>query len=260
MGVNRVHCPTTPMTQQPASTATRPGNALELRGVSRTYGTTHALRAVDLDAAWGRVLVLFGHNGAGKSTLLRVAAALVKPTAGSVTTAGFDADKNAGRVRAATGYAGHGTLLYDDLTPEENLRFYARLYGVPQPDERAGEVLRDVGAERWAHRRVRGLSNGMQKRVAIARALLHRPALLLLDEPHAGLDVQGRDFVDTVVRAVAAGGGAVVLSAHDPALAFALDGDFAVLRGGRLAATGEAGSATPDEIAALLSAPAEGAT
>ena len=79
------------------------------------------------------MLVLFGHNGAGKSTLLRVAAALVKPTAGSVTTAGFDADKDAGRVRAATGYVGHGTLLYDDLTPEENLRFYARLYGVPRP-------------------------------------------------------------------------------------------------------------------------------
>ena len=245
------------MTEQPAPAPTRSGHALELRGVSRTYGTTHALRSVDLDAAWGRVLVLFGHNGAGKSTLLRVAAALVKPTAGSVTTAGFDADKDAGRVRAATGYVGHATLLYDDLTPEENLRFYARLYGVPRPDERTGEVLRDVGAERWAHRRVRGLSNGMQKRVAIARALLHRPALLLLDEPDSGLDVQGQAFVDTVVRAVADGGGAVVFSAHDPARGLAVADDFAVLRGGRIAATGEAASTTPDEIAALLSAPTE---
>lgn len=243
------------MTEQPASTAPRSGHALELRGVSKTYGTTHALRAVDLDAAWGHVLVLFGHNGAGKSTLLRVAAALVKPTAGSVMTAGFDADKDAGRVRAATGYVGHGTLLYDDLTPEENLRFYARLHGVPQPDERTAEVLRDVGAERWAHRRVRGLSNGMQKRVAIARALLHRPALLLLDEPDSGLDVEGQAFVETVVRAVASGGGAVVLSAHDPARGLALADDFAVLRGGRIAATGEAASAASDEIAALLSAP-----
>ena len=244
------------MTANPPQTPTRPGHALELRGVSKTYGVTHALRSVDLDAAWGRVLVLFGHNGAGKSTLLRVAAALVKPTAGSVTTAGFDADRHAQRVRAATGYAGHGTLLYDDLTPEENLRFYARLHGMPHPDERAGEVLRDVGAERWAHRRVRGLSNGMQKRVAIARALLHRPALLLLDEPDSGLDVQGQAFVETVVRAVANGGGAVVLSAHDPARGLALADDYAVLRGGRIAATGEAASAAPDEIAALLSAPA----
>ena len=243
------------MTEHPAPTATRPGHALELRGVSKTYGSTHALRAVDLDAAWGRVLVLFGHNGAGKSTLLRVAAALVKPSAGSVTTAGFDADRHAQRVRAATGYAGHGSLLYDDLTPEENLRFYARLHGVPHPDERAAEVLRDVGAERWARRRVRGLSNGMQKRVAIARALLHRPALLLLDEPDSGLDVQGRAFVETVVRAVADGGGAVVFSAHDPAQGLALADDFAVLRGGRIAARGEAASATSDEIAALLSEP-----
>lgn len=247
------------MTQQPAPTATRPGHALELRGVSKSYGSTHALRSVDLDAAWGRVLVLFGHNGAGKSTLLRVAAALVKPTAGSVTTAGFDPDANAGRVRAATGYAGHGTLLYDDLTPEENLRFYARLHGVPRPDERTGEVLRDVGAERWAHRRVRGLSNGMQKRVAIARALLHRPALLLLDEPDSGLDVQAQAFVETIVRAVADGGGAVVLSAHDPARGLDVADDFAVLRGGRIAATGEADDTTPGEIAALLSAPAEAA-
>ena len=243
------------MAQHPAPTTTRPGHALELRGVSKTYGSTHALRSVDLAAAWGRVLVLFGHNGAGKSTLLRVAAALVKPGAGSVTTAGFDADQHAGHVRAATGYAGHGSLLYDDLTPEENLRFYARLHGVPQPDERAAEVLRDVGAERWARRRVRGLSNGMQKRVAIARALLHRPALLLLDEPDAGLDVQGRAFVETVIRAVANGGGAVVFSAHDPAQGLALADDFAVLRGGRVAATGETASTTPDEIAALLSAP-----
>ena len=248
------------MTEQPAPAPTRSGHALELRGVSRTYGTTHALRSVDLDAAWGRVLVLFGHNGAGKSTLLRVAAALVKPTAGSVTTAGFDADKDAGRVRAATGYAGHGTLLYDDLTPEENLRFYARLYGVPDPNERAAEVLRDVGAERWVHRRVRGLSNGMQKRVAIARALLHRPALLLLDEPDSGLDVQGRAFVETVVRAVANGGGAVVFSAHGPAQGLALADDFAVLRGGRIAAAGEAASAAPDEVAALLSAPPIGSS
>ena len=116
-------------------------------------------------------------------------------------------------------------------------------------------MLRDVGAERWARRRVRGLSNGMQKRVAIARALLHRPALLLLDEPDSGLDVQGRAFVETVVRAVADGGGAVVFSAHDPAQGLALADDFAVLRGGRIAARGEAASATSDEIAALLSEP-----
>lgn len=246
------------MTQQPAPNTTRSGHALELRGVSKTYGATHALRSVDLDAAWGRVLVLFGHNGAGKSTLLRVAAALVKPGAGSVTTAGFDADEHDDRVRAATGYAGHANLLYDDLTPEENLRFYARLYGVPQPDKRTGEVLRDVGAERWAQRRVRTLSNGMQKRVAIARALLHRPALLLLDEPDSGLDVQGRDFVDAVIRAVADGGGAVVFSAHDPARGLDVADDFAVLRGGRIAATGEADDTTPNEIAALLSAPPPG--
>ena len=245
------------MADHPTPTAARSGHALELRGVSKTYGGTRALRSVDLAAGWGRALALYGHNGAGKSTLLRAAAALIKPDAGAIKAAGFDAGSDATRLRAATGYAGHGSLLYDDLTAEENLRFYARLYGVPRPNERAAEVLRDVGAERWAARRIRGLSNGMQKRVAIARALLHRPALLLLDEPDAGLDVEGRAFVESIVRAVANGGGAVVFSTHDPALGAAVSDDFAVLRGGRVAAQGEATGVTPAEIGALISATPE---
>ena len=239
----------------PNTDAPADGYAVELRGVSKDYGTTHALRSVGLALEWGRVLALFGHNGAGKSTLLRILATLAKPSSGDVRVAGFDARSQAGAVRASVGYAGHHDLLYDDLTPAENLLFYARLYGVPDPGERAEQVLADVAAGGWARRRVRTLSNGMRKRVAIARAILHQPPVLLLDEPDAGLDIEAQQLVDSVIRAVAKAGGSVVLASHDPRRGLAVADDYAVLRAGRLAARGESASATPDEIAAALSSP-----
>ena len=237
----------------PNTDAPRDSYAVELRAVSKDYGRTHALRSVDLALGWGRVLALFGHNGAGKSTLLRILATLTRPSDGDVRVAGFDARSQASAVRASVGYAGHHDLLYDDLTPAENLLFYARLYGVPNPAGRAEQVLADVAAGGWARRRVRGLSNGMRKRVAIARAILHQPPVLLLDEPDAGLDIEAQQLVDSVVRAVAQAGGSVVLATHDPRRGLAVAGDYAVLRAGRLAARGESANATPGDIAAALS-------
>ena len=227
--------------------------AVELRDVSKAYGRTVALRSVDLAVGWGRVLALFGHNGAGKSTLLRVLATLVKPGEGAVAVAGFDPQSKARLVRASVGYAGHQDLLYDDLTPVENLLFYARLYDAPAADERVQRVLADVGAQGWADRRVRTLSNGMRKRVSIARALLHRPSVLLLDEPDSGLDIEAQELVDLVVRAVASGGGTVVLTTHDAARGLAIADEYAVLRGGRLTARGAAAGTTAPEVAAMLS-------
>ena len=234
--------------------------AVELRGVSKDYGPTRALREIRLALPWGRVLALFGHNGAGKSTLLRILATLAKPSDGGVRVAGFDARSQAGAVRASVGYAGHHDLLYDDLTPAENLRFYARLYGVPNPAGRVEQVLTDLAAGGWAHRRVRVLSNGMRKRVSIARAILHQPPVLLLDEPDAGLDIEAQQLVDAVVRAVAQAGGSVVLASHDPSRGLAVADDYAVLRAGRLAAQGDVASTTPDDIAALLTSPSPGET
>ena len=235
--------------------AARSGYGLELRGVSKAYGPAYALRSVNLAAPWGATLALFGHNGAGKSTLLRIAAVLAKPGEGEVVAAGFALPAQAANARAATGYVGHRNMLYPDLTPQENLRFYARLHGLPDGERRAADVLRDAGAERWAGRRVRALSNGMQKRVAVARALLHRPALLLLDEPDAGLDAQGKAFLYSVVRAVAEGGGAVVFATHDVERGLAAADRYAVLRGGRVAAEGNAADADAAQIALAAAAP-----
>lgn len=227
--------------------------AVDARAVSKAYGRAVALRSVDLALGWGRVLAVFGHNGAGKSTLLRVLATLTRPAEGAVAVAGFDARTQSRLVRASVGYAGHADLLYDDLTAEENLRFYASLYGDRAPAGRVAQALADVGAASWARRRTRTLSNGMRKRVAIARAILHQPPVLLLDEPDAGLDVEAQRLVDTVVRAVADAGGAVVLTSHDPRRGLAVADDYAVLRDGRVAASGPADGMTPDGVAALLS-------
>ncbi len=227
--------------------------AIDARGVSKSYGRAVALRSVDLALAWGSVLALFGHNGAGKSTLLRILATLAKPSQGSVAIARFDSRSRPQAARASIGYAGHHDLLYDDLTPAENLLFYARLYGVPNPNDRVERALADVAAEGWAHRRARDLSNGMRKRVAIARALLHQPPILLLDEPDAGLDIEAQRLVDSVIGAVASSGGSVILTTHDPQRGLAVAAEYAVLRSGRLTARGLARDAAPAGIAALLS-------
>ncbi len=227
--------------------------AIEARGLSKTFGRSAALRSVDLALGWGSVLALFGQNGAGKSTLLRILATLAKPSQGAVAVAGFDARSRPAAVRASVGYAGHHDLLYDDLTSTENLLFYARLHGVPSPAERVERVLADVGAEAWAGRRTRALSNGMRKRVAIARALLHQPPVLLLDEPDAGLDIEAQKLVDSVIGAVATAGGCVVLTSHDPQRGLAVADRYAILRDGRLAAHGPAGETTPAGVADLIS-------
>ena len=230
------------------------GNALAVAvaGLSKTYGTTRALIDVDLRVPWGKALTVFGHNGAGKSTLLRVIATLVRPDRGTVEVGGFERARQATQLRSFVGYVGHQPLLYDDLTPTENLAFYARLYGIADARERIPQTLEDVGATAWAGRRVRTLSNGMQKRVAIARALLHRPSVLLLDEPETGLDVDGVAMIDRLVRSVADGGATVVMTTHGMEHGLELADQVAVLVEGRVALDGMAREVRPADIRAMV--------
>ena len=188
--------------------------AIDVAALSKSFNNTLALRDVHLRLGWGETLALFGPNGAGKSTLLRTLATLVRPDRGTVRVGGFDRDKQASLVRSVIGYVGHQPLLYDEMSPRENLRFYARLYGLTDAEQRIDEVIDDVGARRWMDRRVQTLSNGMQKRVAIARSLLHRPRLLLFDEPETGLDESGLELLEVIVRGVTRGGASVVMSTH----------------------------------------------
>jgi len=178
--------------------------------------------------------VLFGHNGAGKSTLIRTLSTLARPDEGSVRIGGFDSLKQASRVRSIVGYVGHQPLLYEEMSATENLNFYAKLYGLDNTDQRIERALTEVGATMYADRRVRTLSNGMQKRVAIARALLHRPRVLLLDEPETGLDQAGLNLLDSLIQAIKAGGASVMLSTHSADRGLALADRVLVLSNGRV--------------------------
>lgn len=209
--------------------------AVSLRSVRHTFGRTNALLDIGLDVAWGECVALFGHNGAGKTTLLRVLATLLKPSSGTVQVAGHLYPGDRARIRAVTGFLGHQPLLYDDLTSRENLRFYARLFDLPDVEDRVSEVLTAVGMERMAERRVRTLSNGMQKRVALARALLHRPKVLLLDEPETGLDQASLTLLEQVLQDSLQAGTSVIMSTHDVDFGLRLAHRAVVIDDGRVA-------------------------
>ncbi len=135
----------------------------------------------------GEYVTLVGPNGAGKTTLLRILATLIRPTSGTVRIAGMDVARAGPEIRRYIGFLSHRTLLYEDLTAEQNLRFYARLYGIPDASARMDELLQRVGLADRRHDLVRTFSRGMQQRLAVARALIHCPSILLLDEPYTGL-------------------------------------------------------------------------
>jgi len=188
---------------------------IQVRKLVKSFGDHLVLREVDLDVAQGECLALVGPNGAGKTTLLRILAALTKPSAGSVRLAGFDLADGAKEIRQRVGFLSHQPLLYGDLSGEENLRFYGRMYDVVRLEERVADLLRQVGLEPRRHDMVRTYSRGMGQRLAIARALLHDPPVLLLDEPYTGLDLQAAGMLDTVLREVSTGSRTVLLTTHN---------------------------------------------
>jgi ABC-type multidrug transport system ATPase subunit len=206
--------------------------AVEARGLVKFYGSTAALRGCDLVVLRGERVALLGANGAGKTTLLKLLATLVRPSAGRLTLLGLDAVRQAGAVRRQLGVVAHETYLYRDLTAAENLRLYGRLYGVADLDARIAGELERVELADLAERRVGTLSRGQQQRLALGRALLHRPSLLLLDEPDTGLDEAGQALLATVVREAAP---TVVLTSHAVDRALALADRVVVLAAGKVA-------------------------
>ena len=213
------------------------GLAILAEGLEKSYREWPVLWDLDLSVPWGESLSLFGANGSGKTTLLRILATGVRPDSGTVLVAGHNLRRQTAEVRRRVGVVAHRSFLYDDLTPRENLNYYARLYGIEDREASISRALERVGLSFRANHRVRTLSNGMQRRAAIARAILHRPDLLLLDEPETGLDQDSRQMLGDLLREWTAEGRSVVLTTHDVELGIQWGRRTAVLSGGKLCYT-----------------------
>ena len=210
------------------------GIRLTAEGVGKTRGSRKTLRDVSFSLEPGGHLVVFGSNGAGKTTLLRILAMLDRPSAGRVAVFDGENELDAVEARARMGLLTHAPQLYLDLTAEENLLLYARLYGVPDAQARVVDMLDAVGL---LHRRadvVRGFSRGMTQRMAIARALVAEPDILLLDEVYSGLDPKGAQVVRELVR-MGAEHRIVVEVSHDFESGYADCTDVLLLDRGRMA-------------------------
>ena len=185
-------------------------SGLRFENIDKRYGGLFALRRVSLEVAAGECVALAGRNGSGKTTLLRVAARLVRPTGGKISFPGADGTDAHGR----PGYVAHATMVYDELSAEENLILFAKLQNVPAAKARAEELLREVGLYERRGSLVRTFSRGMRQRIAIARALVHRPSVLLFDEPATGLDPLGISWLAKALGKVHRAGCTVVMSLH----------------------------------------------
>lgn len=182
-----------------------PNDAIVVDGLTKQFGTRKAVDSLSFVLPKGSFLTVFGPNGAGKTTLLRMLATLSRPSKGRIEIAGVDALDNPEDVRSLLGMISHESMLYPDLTAEENLVFYGELYGVADPTARARELLDAVGLKHRRFDRVRTFSKGMTQRVAIARALVHDPQIVLLDEPYAGLDPHASEVLDSLIAEVRPG-------------------------------------------------------
>ncbi|HKV64395.1 MAG TPA: ABC transporter ATP-binding protein [Candidatus Acidoferrum sp.] len=180
--------------------------------IDKRFGGLYALRRVSLEISAGECVVLAGRNGSGKTTLLRVAARLSRPSSGTISFINSSGANS--ETPPSTGFVAHATMVYDELTAEENLLLFAKLQGIAEPVARTEQLLREVGLEERRKSLVRTFSRGMRQRVAIARALLNEPALILLDEPATGLDPQGVTWLAETLRGLRDSGRTLLMSLH----------------------------------------------
>jgi heme exporter protein A len=221
---------------------------IEVRSLIKRFGLKTVLRGLNFSVAPGEFVALLGPNGAGKTTFLRILATLSRPALGEVVIAGYRLPAQAAAVRRRLGVVSHQPLLYGDLTAEENLKFFGKMYAVPELDRRITEVLEMVGLSARRRDLVRTYSRGMQQRLAIGRAVLHDPEVMLFDEPHTGLDQDASAMLDTVLREVAARGRTVVMTSHDLARVGDLASRFDILSRGAIAASIQRKDIAPDQL------------
>jgi ABC-2 type transport system ATP-binding protein len=221
-----------------------PGAAIELRDLSKRYGrgdqAVAALNGLDLSVPAGSLFGLLGPNGAGKTTTLRILATLLAPCSGSVRVAGVDALVDPRMVRQRLGYVAQEVALDKILSGRELLQLQGDLYHLPrqQRDQRISELIDLLAMEAWIDRRTGTYSGGMRRRLDLASGLLHRPEVLVLDEPTVGLDIESRAAIWQVLCHLRDQGTTVLLSSHYLEEVDALADHLAIIEGGRVIAAG----------------------
>jgi sodium transport system ATP-binding protein len=209
-------------------------------GKSSSDSTIEAVKNVSFTCQPGRVFTLLGPNGAGKTTLLRIIATTLRPTSGTVTVAGYDVLKEPEKVRASLGFLTGGTGLYDRLTPEEIVKYYADLHGMDETTfrRRKDELFTFLGINEFAKRRIGKLSSGMKQKVSIVRTIIHDPPVIVFDEPTAALDVIAARHIIDLIRQSKQNGKTVVFSTHRMDEVSLLSDDLAMIHKGRLLYSG----------------------
>ncbi len=234
--------------------------AIDVRGIRKAFGGNAVLGHVDLVMNGGEVLALLGPNGAGKTTLLKILATLLRPSAGGGRVVGFDLLREVEPIRQRVGLLAHSSYVYEDLTAEENLRFWATMAGLPADPGALRKALAVVELEPVARERVRTFSSGMKRRLALARILLGAPRLLLLDEPYAGLDQQGKKWLEEVLLDFKGRGVAVLLATHSFGRGLGIADRVAILAGGRIVLDRPRASLDLDELHRLYALATENGT
>lgn len=208
--------------------------AIAVNGLTKAFGSNYALRGINFNVKKGDFLTIFGPNGAGKTTLIRILSTITKASSGDVSIGGFSLAKEPEKVRSQIGVIAHQTFLYEDLTAEENLRFYGKLYDVRDLNVKIENTISEVGLELRRKDRVRTFSRGMQQRLSIARAMLHDPSLLLLDEPYTGLDQHASEMLSGWLKRLSSSERTTLMVTHDLERGLDMADRVAILSSGRL--------------------------
>ncbi|MEO2074405.1 MAG: heme ABC exporter ATP-binding protein CcmA [Bacillus sp. (in: firmicutes)] len=188
---------------------------IDIKKLTKQADNKLILRGIDLSIKKGETVAILGPNGAGKSTLLKVLATLIKPTSGLVKINGSDLKKDHIEIKKILGYLPHSSLLYDHYSPLENLVFFGNIYGVKNVEEKAIQLVKEVGLSFFLNEPVKNFSRGMLQRIAIARAIVHDPEVLLLDEPHTGLDQGAISILNNVILSMKDRGATTLMVTHD---------------------------------------------
>lgn len=208
--------------------------AITVQRLTKSFGDRPVLRDLDLKIHLGEVLVLFGANGSGKTTLIRSLSTLAKVDKGIIKIMGQDLRRRGVFLRRFIGVLTHQTFLYDELTGQENLRFYGQMFGLRNVNERIRSLTEEMGLQGILDKRVGTLSHGMQKRLSIVRAVLHDPAILLLDEPESGLDEEALSFLSRLLSGEDKGKRAVIITTHNLGYGFGLADHVGILANGHI--------------------------